>query len=100
MLSNYLDNEYVSTIITLFLGLYAALLGPELPIGIKNLFKNTLFRIAVLFMVVVRGNKDPKMAIMIAVAFVLTLDYISTHEAKEAFQNVRKISDKKSVRFA
>jgi hypothetical protein len=70
------------------LGLYAALLGPELPKFVKDLFTNTLFRILVLFLVVVRGNQDPKMAIMIAVAFVLTLDYIYVKNAKEAFSAV------------
>ncbi len=82
------NNKYVSTAITIALGLYAALLGPNLPNFMKDLFKNTLFRILILFLVVVRGNKDPKMAIMIAVAFILTLDYIYVRDSKEAFENV------------
>ncbi len=68
------NNKYVSTAITIGLGLYAALLGPNLPTFFKDLFNNTLFRILVLFLVIVRGNKDPKMAIMIAVAFVLNFN--------------------------
>jgi hypothetical protein len=82
------NNKYVSTAITIGLGLYAALLGPNLPKFVKDLFTNTLFRILVLFLVVVRGNKDPQMAIMIAVAFVLTLDYIYVRDAKETFQMI------------
>ncbi len=82
------NNKYVSTAITIGLGLYAALLGPNLPTFVKDLFKNTLFRILILFLVVVRGNKDPKMAIMIAVAFVLTLDYVYVRDAKEAFESL------------
>ena len=81
------NNKYVSTAITIGLGLYTALLGPNLPTFVKDLFKNTLFRILILFLVVVRGNKDPKMAIMIAVAFVLTLDYVYVKDAKEDFAN-------------
>jgi len=81
------NNKYVSTAITIGLGLYAALLGPNLPNFIKNLFKNTLFRILILFLVIVRGNKDPKIAIMIAVGFVLTLDYINVKDAKEGLEN-------------
>ncbi len=83
-----INNKYVSTAITIGLGLYVALLGPELPSFVKDLFQNTLFRILILFLVVVRGNKDPKMAIMIAVAFVLTLDYIYVKETKEAFKTI------------
>ncbi len=79
------NNKYISTAITISLGLYTALLGPNLPKFVKDLFSNTLFRILILFLVVVRGNKDPQMAIMIAVAFVLTLDYIYVRDVKEKF---------------
>ncbi len=79
------ENKYFSTAITIILGLYAALLGPNLPPFVKKLFSNTLFRIGVLFLIVVRGNQDPKMAIIIAVAFVLTLDYIHLSSTKEMF---------------
>ena len=91
MISEVFDNKYVTTGITVILGLYAALLGPNLPPFIQKLFTNTIFRICVLFLVVVSGNKDPKIAIMIAVAFVLTLDYIYAQQAKEAFRNVEKM---------
>lgn len=97
MLQEVFDNEYVSTAITVALALYASLLGPNLPPMIKNLFNNTLFRILVLFLVVVRGNKDPKMAIMIAVAFVLTLDYIYARSAKETFMAVNTVTQYESV---
>ncbi len=80
-----LDNKYFSTVVTIGLGLYAALLGPDLPEPIKKLFSNTLFRIGVLALVVVRGNQNPTMAIMIAIAFVLTLDYINLASSKEMF---------------
>ena len=88
-----INNKYVSTAITIGLGLYVALLGPELPTFVKDLFKNTLFRILILFLVIVRGNKDPKMAIMIAIAFVLTLDYINVRDSKEAFSNATKCEE-------
>ncbi len=80
-----LDNKYFSTVVTIGLALYAALLGPDLPEPIKKLFSNTLFRIGVLALVVVKGNQDPAMAIIIAVAFVLTLDYIHLASSKEMF---------------
>jgi hypothetical protein len=92
MFQDITENKYVSTGITIGLGLYAALLGPNLPKFVKDLFTNTLFRILVLFLVVVRGNKDPQMAIMIAVAFVLTLDYIYVRDAKETFKMIEGMS--------
>lgn len=93
MLQEVFDNKYVSTAITVALGLYAALLGPELPQFVKDLFNNTIFRIFILFIVVVRGNQDPKMAIMIAVAFVLTLDYIYAKSAKETFMAIEHMGN-------
>ena len=93
MFQDITENKYVSTGITIGLGLYAALLGPNLPKFVKDLFNNTLFRILVLFLVVVRGNKDPQMAIMIAVAFVLTLDYIYVRDAKETFKMIEGMGE-------
>ena len=85
-MDNILDNKFVSTGITLMIGLYASLLGPQLPAFVKNLFNNTIFRILVLFLVLVRANKDPAMAIVIVIAFVLTMDYIYRMDSKEAFE--------------
>ena len=89
-LDKILKNQYITTGISVVLVLYAALLGPNLPESVQKLFTNTIFRILVLFMVVVTANKEPKVAIMIAVAFVLTLDYIYVLQAKEAFGNTEK----------
>jgi hypothetical protein len=93
MITEVFDNKYVTTSITIILGLYAALLGPNLPPFVQKLFTNTIFRIIVLFLVVVSGNKDPKLAIMIAIAFVLTLDYIYAQQAKEAFRNIENMQN-------
>ncbi len=88
-----LDNKYVSTMIIFFLVIYISLLSHPLPKFVRDLFNNTLFRIFVLFLVVIRGNKDPKMAIMIAIAFVLTLDYMYVMDAKEAFQSIEHMTN-------
>lgn len=82
-------NDYVSTTITMMIALYATLLRPELPSFIKTLFNNLIFKIIVLFLIVVHGNNDPKMAIMITIGFVLTLDYIGSENAKENFDNIQ-----------
>ena len=87
-LKKIFGNQYISTIITIFLALYAALLGPELPSGLRKLFNNTIFRIIILFLIVYRANKDPRLAIMIAVVFVLTLDFMTRMDAKEAFRSM------------
>jgi hypothetical protein len=69
-------------------GLYAATLGPDLPPFVKDLFSNSIFKIIVLFLVVVRANKNPMMSIVIAVAFVMTLEHIQKKDAFSAFASV------------
>jgi hypothetical protein len=93
MNSEIFSNKYVSTSITIILALYAALLGPNLPVFVQQLFTNTIFRIIVLFLVVYNGNKNPKIAILIAMGFVLTLDYIYAQQAKEAFSNIEQLQN-------
>jgi hypothetical protein len=73
------------------LGLYAALLGPELPQTIRNLFENTIFKMVILFLVVVRGNKNPQMALMIAVAYVLTLEYLQKQDVISGFASISQL---------
>lgn len=89
---NLLDNKYVSTAITIVIGLYASMLGPNLPQFVKDLFKNMLFKIFVLFLIMYRANKDPSMSIVIAVAFILTLDYIYKSDAQETFKTINKLT--------
>jgi len=87
-MQNILDNPYVVATLTILIFLYTASIRPELPPYIKVLFNNPIFRVFVLFLVVVRGNKDPVFSLAIAIAFVTTLTYLNQQQAKEAFSNV------------
>ena len=86
-MQNILDNKYVIGVLTMLIFLYAASIRPELPPYIKVLFKNPIFKVFILFLIVVRGNKDPLFALAIAIAFVTTLTYLNQQQAKEAFEN-------------
>ena len=88
MLSDILNDKYISTALTIMIGLYAATLGPNLSPFVKDLFSNSIFKIIVLFLVVVRANKNPMMSIVIAVAFVMTLEHIQKKDAFSAFTSV------------
>ena len=94
-MSNLLDNEAVSVILALFIGLYALNLGKmELPHYIRNLFNNTIFRIVFLsLMLVYRFENSPHVALTVALAFVLTLDYLGHSEAKENFAYLEAFSN-------
>jgi len=92
-MDSILDNHYVKSIVIMFLVLYIATVRPELPSYIKNTFENPIFRIVVLFFIVMKANREPFFALMIAMTFVITLSYLSTQKAKEAFQSVKKIKN-------
>lgn len=68
-----LDNIWISTAIKVFLGLYAALAGPRLSPTLLNMFDNVFVRIVVAFVIVFIALKDPTIAIMLAIAFIITL---------------------------
>lgn len=68
-----LDNEYVSAGLALFLILYAGMAAPKLPAYIANLFDYTLFKLAVFFMIVYVSRRSPTVAIIAAVAVMVSI---------------------------
>lgn len=68
-----LDNKYVSGIIKVFLVLYASLVAPKLPSGLAKLFKNPVFKVIVLFLIVYVAMKDPTVALLVAVGFTVSM---------------------------
>ena len=73
VLNRALDNIYISTAIKVFIGLYAGFAAPKLPPTLVNLMDNILVRIMVAFVIVLTATRDPSIAILIAVAFIITL---------------------------
>jgi prophage DNA circulation protein len=73
ILNRALDNPYINTSIKILLGLYAAFAAPRLPKSLVNLFDNIVVRIIFAFCIVFMATRDPSIAILIAVAFVVTL---------------------------
>ena len=86
-LTTTLNNEYVVIATALFIGLYGLNLAKvQLPTYISNLFKNTIFRIVFLSLLLVfRFENSPHVALTIALVFVLTLDYLGRRDTKENF---------------
>jgi len=82
------EHPYVKVVVFIFLVVYASLARPDLPPFMVNLFENPIFKLLVLALIVYRGNKDPQMALMIAIAFMVTLNLISEQKTKETFRQV------------
>ena len=68
-----LDNKYVAAIVRVFLILYAGLVAPKLPSGLAALFKNPVFKVLVLFLIVYIAMKDPVVALLVAVGFTISI---------------------------
>ena len=73
VLNRGLDNVYITTAIKVFLGLYAGFAAPKLPPSVLLLMDNIIFRVGVAFMIVLVATRDPSIALMISVAFIITL---------------------------
>ena len=73
VLNRALDNVYINTALKVFLVLYAALAAPKFPPKLVFLMDNTIVRICVAFLIVFMALRDPAMALMIAIAFIVTL---------------------------
>jgi len=73
VLNRGLDNVYISTTIKVLIGLYAAFAAPKLPPTLVSLMDNVLVRIGFAFVIVLTATRDPSIALMIAIAFIITL---------------------------
>ena len=77
------ENKYVLPVLSLFLGMYAALARPKLPNFIAKLFENPVFRLVMISYIIYRGNKDPQLALMIAAAFLITMHMINKQQIEK-----------------
>jgi len=85
IVTQYLQNPYVSATLTLFLVLYGALARPDLPDFVMDLFDNALFRMLVLYLIAYTASNNPQVAILVAVGFTLTMNLLSERKMAEGF---------------
>ena len=94
-INSFLQNNWVTVAIALFLILYGINLSKiELPGYIKNLFNNTMFKILFLSMLLIfRFDNAPHVAILIAMIFVLSIDNLTSMESRENFDYLETYVD-------
>jgi hypothetical protein len=83
-------NKLVLPILSLILGVYAALARPKLPKFIEKLFENPVFRLVVISYIIYRGNNDPQLSVMIAAAFLITMHMINKRRVNKITKTVGK----------
>ncbi len=72
-------NTYVSSIVVLVITLYAALAAPSLPAWLAKLFESTTFKLAFMVVLLLVNNYSPRVAILVAVAFMVSMQTLSKY---------------------
>ena len=73
VMNRALSNDYITTSIKVLLALYAALAAPKLPKVVLDILSSTLSKIVGAFLIVFMSTQNPGIALLIAVAFIITL---------------------------
>ncbi len=80
-----LKNSYVSPVLSLVLALYAAMVAPKLPEPVAQMFENKIFRVVFMALILYMSGRDLKLAIMISVAFMVTMVMLNEQRVSEGF---------------
>lgn len=85
-----LDNEYVSSAVTLVLILYASLAAPKLPENVAKLFDNTAFKLVIFFLIAYTAKKSPTVAAVSAAGVMISLQTLNRYEVNKKMVEVAK----------
>ena len=69
---------FLTAFVQLFLIVYSAHIAQRLPKDVQLMFMNSYFRFAVFFLILYLSKYSPSTAILVAIAFVLSINYINT----------------------
>lgn len=75
----------LSFLLALFIAVYGGKAAPKPPQFMKDLFDSAIFRVAVLFLILWVGNRDPALSIMSVLTFVAVLNLTSGRSLFEMF---------------
>ena len=82
------SNKIVTAVVGLFLVLYGGMAAPKLPKSIAVFFKNPLFRLLILGLIVYTSTKDSSLSVLIAVAFIISMQTLSYYEKKDKLEKM------------
>jgi hypothetical protein len=87
------NNMYVNAALTLFLILYASLVRPQLPDFLMRLFDNPVFRLLFLAGIAFMATRNIQAALLVAVAFTVTMSLLQEQKIVEGFLFQQKLYD-------
>ena len=71
----FLDNCYINSIIVVILLLYTSELFENINISVGNLYQSGIIRVIILLLIVYISQKDTTIAILLAITYVISLQY-------------------------
>ena len=80
-------NKTLFSFVTLFLVLYGSLAKPKLPPLLRQLFDNAIFRVAVLSLILMKKGGNINFSLMVAIAYIYTMQLNNQEKTKEKFQS-------------
>jgi hypothetical protein len=81
-------NPYISTSIKVLIALYAAFAAPSLPKDLASLLDNSFIRILIAVLIVYIATKDSSMAILLALAFILSLQTANKYKLIDTSRSI------------
>ena len=72
---SFLDNYYINSIIVVILLLYTSELFENINISVGNLYQSAIIRVIILLLIVYISQKDTTIAILLAITYVISLQY-------------------------
>lgn len=88
--NSLLNNPYVIGCLTIFVFAYASKAQVNMPDMFSNLFRNDIFRVVFLsLLLMLKFEKSPSVSILVALFFVFVMGKIMSEETFENFQVIK-----------
>lgn len=75
LINKLLNNNYVTSILILFVTFYASYVAPVLPSKILNLFNTNLSKIILCFLIAYTASRNIRLSLVISIVFIITIHY-------------------------
>lgn len=89
--SQIVNNDYLNVILKVLIALYTAFSIPHISKGFAYFFDNLVVKILFALLIVYVSSKDPSLAILIALSYILTLQQANKYRLVEKSQQVEPI---------
>jgi hypothetical protein len=78
-----LDNSYVNALVIVALVLYNLVYFHNINMFIARLFRLSIVRVLFLFLIIYIIPKDPTIALLLAISYLITIDYMEGDKEEE-----------------